>query len=786
MKIRSAIFQIVYRTGSSISRGGTSSVNETALTVTFTTAWRRQRVSWLLAPFLLATLSLFALTSLFQRPVTNAALWLEDEGPAIALAKTVAPAIVFSGDWVTYTYVITNTGDTALSQVILTDDQLGPIGDVIELLEPAEIRTYITSTQVYADITNIAVVTGTVADDAYTAQASAFVQVITPSVELALTAVPAIILAGETVTFTYFVTNSGNILLEDVTVVDQESGIVVGGPVELAPEGIVSFTQAIAVANDLTHTAIVTGVHPLGTTGDSASVFVNVIAPAIQVNKTVTPAIILSGQVVTYTYVVSNSGDFTLTDITLVDDRLGTIGAIAELLPQQVSAPFFRSLAISSTVLNQVTVTGTHPAGFVNHSDTALVTVITPAIQLSKSVAPAVVFSGETVTYTYRITNTGNITLSNVLLNDDKLGQILPPQSLAPNATLTVLQTAQPALDVTNLATVSGAHPAGGVVTANASAFVKVNHRVFLPAALNNWPQWQLVGNVPAGVTKFYHAVTCQGLTLTGTDNGLYRLQGNSWQLEASVPASSASGIFINRLAFNAACNQVYVATAASGSTPGAGLWRGVYDGSWTWQRLTTLSPDKVYAVAVRNNTVFAATVDGVYYASIPANAGDPHVWQATPIKALTLGLTLPPGSDTIYAAVWTQGVFRLQGPDNAGWVQQGALSNPLVYEAVGTVSTPLLAGTSTGLFRWNNGWTAVAGYSQPVYAVATFDNYLYAGLRDTLLVSADGGLSWTPRLMGLNMPPGTEFQARGFFVDSSGGCLYAATTSGVYCWPLP
>jgi hypothetical protein len=58
--------------------------------------------------------------------------------------------------------------------------------------------------------------------------------------------------------------------------------------------------------------------------------------------------------------------------------------------------------------------------------------------------------------------------------------------------------------------------------------------------------------------------------------------------------------------------------------------------------------------------------------------------------------------------------------------------------------------------------------------------------LRDTLLVSADGGATWKPQLIGLNIPPGVEFQARGFFTDTTGGYLYVATTSGVYRWPLP
>ena len=55
--------------------------------------------------------------------------------PAIEIVKTVSEETVPVGTTVTYTYVVTNTGDTTLFDVVVTDDVLGPIG-VIEVLEP--------------------------------------------------------------------------------------------------------------------------------------------------------------------------------------------------------------------------------------------------------------------------------------------------------------------------------------------------------------------------------------------------------------------------------------------------------------------------------------------------------------------------------------------------------------------------------------------------------------------------------------------------------------------------
>ena len=48
--------------------------------------------------------------------------------PGISVAKTAAPArYVASGETITYTYVVTNSGDAPLSRITLTDSRLGAI-----------------------------------------------------------------------------------------------------------------------------------------------------------------------------------------------------------------------------------------------------------------------------------------------------------------------------------------------------------------------------------------------------------------------------------------------------------------------------------------------------------------------------------------------------------------------------------------------------------------------------------------------------------------------------------
>jgi len=53
--------------------------------------------------------------------------------PAITIVKTANPLSVEPGATVTYTYVVTNTGDTTLFHVSVDDDVLGHIGDIPQL-----------------------------------------------------------------------------------------------------------------------------------------------------------------------------------------------------------------------------------------------------------------------------------------------------------------------------------------------------------------------------------------------------------------------------------------------------------------------------------------------------------------------------------------------------------------------------------------------------------------------------------------------------------------------------
>ncbi len=148
------------------------------------------------------------------------------------------------------------------------------------------------------------------------------------------------------------------------------------------------------------------------------------------------------GTDVFYCYEVTNSGTMTMTLHDLVDSELGTIlsGFYYELGPgtsiDTVAAGLTLSVTITDTVINSATWTASVPAGPTAVAvDTATVTVLPPAIELTKTVGtdPGVCAATDSISvapftdvyYCYEVRNTGTYTLPLHTLVDSELGTIL-------------------------------------------------------------------------------------------------------------------------------------------------------------------------------------------------------------------------------------------------------------------------------------------------------------------------------------------------------------------------
>jgi len=187
---------------------------------------------------------------------------------------------------------------------------------------------------------------------------------------------------------------------------------------------------------------------------------------------------------------VTNTGNVTLTNVTVSDpSALVAGGPIAVLAPGASDSVTFTAAHTvtqadldAGSYINTATASGTPPTGpAVTDSATASAAAEQhPSISLVKKAEPETFgAAGDVITYTFTVTNTGNVTLTNVMVSDRMITVAGGPiASLAPGAsdsttfsgTYTVTQADVDAGSINNVASVTAGNLGGPPVTATNSA----------------------------------------------------------------------------------------------------------------------------------------------------------------------------------------------------------------------------------------------------------------------------------------------------------------------------
>lgn len=413
----------------------------------------------------------------------------------ISLEKTASETLVRAGETVLYSYAVTNDGNEDLNSVSLTDDTCtgiqGPTGDtgVMGRLEQGETWNYTCSQALFTTTTNTATAAAiSTTGVQVSAIDTATVQVINPAIEFTKTADPTVVYVNGRVDYTYTVENKGDVALTNTSIVDDTCSPVAGpqgntGTAALDPGETWTYICADTLTVDTTNTATFTAWDPSGnqvTATDTATV--DVIDPSMTLSKSA-PSYAVIGDPVTYTYIVTNNGDDPLTGLTLADDKCSVnIGPQAALAPTQ-SRTFTCSQSLTQDTTNTATAEAFDSKGAkLTATATATVDVIDPSITLVKTANEDKVVSGDTVVYTYQVTNDGDVVLTNVVVGDDTCTAITGPTGNTGTANLdpaeTWTYTCSQALtqSTTNTATATASHPAGGTVTDTDTATVEVIH----------------------------------------------------------------------------------------------------------------------------------------------------------------------------------------------------------------------------------------------------------------------------------------------------------------------
>ncbi len=395
-----------------------------------------------------------------------------------------------AGETLVWMVTATNTGNVTLTDVTLTDDLTGGTNSC-ESIAPGRrclLETSLTLTQEVIDagtVTNTADVVGSPpAGDDVTAEDTD-----TQSIE----AKPSVTLdkvftghddandndrvdAGETYSWTVTATNTGNVTLSDVTVTDDLTGddnecssVVPGGTCELSTD--YSVTQADVDAGTVSNTADVVGSPPAGddvTAEDSDTQSIEA-KPSVAVDKVFTGhddensnGRVDAGETYSWTVTATNTGNTTITGLTVTDDLTGQNVTCEVVAPDatcvlEATYVLVQADVDAGSVANTATVSGQTPTGEISGSDTDLVPIAAdPSVAVAKSVTTeascdgsgdfiALPEGGGDVVWCFTITNPGNVTLTGVAIDDDLLDMSPSgaqpaglPATLAPGETVVV------------------------------------------------------------------------------------------------------------------------------------------------------------------------------------------------------------------------------------------------------------------------------------------------------------------------------------------------------------
>jgi len=402
----------------------------------------------------------------------------------VVVIKSTEPLVTEAqiGDTITYTYRVINEGDVGVNPVRVTDDKLGTIENAAGILAPSgQVFFVLTTTIQPGDVdvngrivnqaTAVATrtgVTGVSAPDFYTITISLGEQIV-----ITKTANVTQANIGDTVIYSYWVKNTGEVAVSNVTVDDPLLGI---NSTEIAatlnPDEntnvftasyVIPSSSADPLINTIMARALVLG-NPLDVVSATDIATIDILddpppTTALAFTKIADPvagSTVQTGDTIVYHLIVTN-----VTTSTVVMTNVDVVDTLAQGLQFVSSNPDptsvngdervfrFATLTTSETVMITATVVATTGTtlneGFGRASDGSVTSVvqvehnIQPTVdhllQISKiSEQPdATLYIGDMITYTIRVTNAGTSVENGVVIRD-AITDVLDIVSIDPSA----------------------------------------------------------------------------------------------------------------------------------------------------------------------------------------------------------------------------------------------------------------------------------------------------------------------------------------------------------------
>ena len=468
-----------------------------------------------------------------------------DRDISLAFKKTASDTVIpasraIPGTEIRYTMTITNTGNVILSYLSIADSmkEIGTIAPEKTVLPPGESTSAtathrLTQSEIDAgSVTNTATASGGIpgySAPPKTSTVTTRIEKQTPRLSIEKTVDKTFLSAGETrigakLSYGFTVTNTGNVSIKGISIDDRLNGlgdIKMSYPSktgELAPgekatgKASYSITNADILAGVVTNTAKAVGKN--ATTGASVESGESTVTtrlvknPSIKIEKTADPTHIapidaVAGKEISYSFKITNTGNVNLGDIAVEDSMkdLGTVSpAKKSLAPgESTTARAMHRVAAADieagSVTNTAKATGSAGGTIIKSSEATATTSIEKAVsrmsfektvdrkQLSGNEAKA----GTALTYSFKISNDGNIPINGVSIDDGLHGLssisidwhghdgTIPAGSLVTGtATYRVTQEDVDAGKVDNSATASGTDAHGGKLSKTSTVSTKI------------------------------------------------------------------------------------------------------------------------------------------------------------------------------------------------------------------------------------------------------------------------------------------------------------------------
>ena len=280
---------------------------------------------------------------------------------------------------------------------------------------------------------------------------------------------------GETITYSFEVYNLGNVSLSNIIITDPLVSVI-GGPITLEPgmSDISSFTAIYSITQDdiealvVENQATVTATAPLGniitdlsdhtSTSEDNPTITNLVNCQESIIALIKEGFITdengngcaeAGETIMYVFSVANMGTVELTDVIVTDPMVSVLGGPISLAIGAIDTTTFTAIYTitqddidNGFVENQALVVGIGPDGitvsdlsdhssYLENNPTVTVFCYEPSISLVKTGefndenGNGASEVGETISYSFIVTNTGDVALYDVMITDPLPGIVI-------------------------------------------------------------------------------------------------------------------------------------------------------------------------------------------------------------------------------------------------------------------------------------------------------------------------------------------------------------------------